>query len=327
MKADTSFLAKYQVDPSTFDTLPKAPLGMSSDPVIDDANLALGDAFQPAKDDILAGRGRQCYNHEGNKRFQEIVQKNKAKYTKARNRMEKSLIVDHVLEQVRNLTPSSGFIKKNSKTGQWFRLDSTAAREKCAHAMRDAIAPISEQTKGGKPKNAVAAKKGKKASRDAKSAVKFLPNKAKSCPVPPTTTRKSTLGAATHQLTLAEAISHQQPSFVNGRAPRPTTPLVTSMPPSYSNARQEGCHYPTSHHNMPTLGIANECAFGGVLLKEQHCYDPRPINAENVFFTTTAPFAQVGCQMFIASPDSLESVSIDSDVIDFAKMFLANSEA
>eukprot|EP00540_Astrosyne_radiata_P013815 CAMPEP_0116864208 /NCGR_PEP_ID=MMETSP0418-20121206/24687_1 /TAXON_ID=1158023 /ORGANISM="Astrosyne radiata, Strain 13vi08-1A" /LENGTH=378 /DNA_ID=CAMNT_0004499389 /DNA_START=64 /DNA_END=1200 /DNA_ORIENTATION=+ len=89
----------------------------------------------PTENDVLCGRGRNCFEHEGNKRFRQIVVKNISKYLEAASRKKKTIVVRSIIEQVHG---SGGrFLKKNSR-GLWYDSGMRGAKEKVGHSLRDA---------------------------------------------------------------------------------------------------------------------------------------------------------------------------------------------
>jgi len=103
------------------------------------AGFPLGPKYVPTSDDVVCGRGNVCYNHEGNRRFRDLVHSSLERYTKASTRHEKGLIVISIVDTVRQRTPNGGFIKKDSKSGEWYEIGDHSAREKVGQTIREAL--------------------------------------------------------------------------------------------------------------------------------------------------------------------------------------------
>jgi hypothetical protein len=91
----------------------------------------------PGPFDVVCARGRQFFNHPGNRRYRELIGHATKKYGMARNKMEKSLVVLKIIEQVH--LANGRFIKKEKKGGPWVEADEIFAREKCTQSLRDGL--------------------------------------------------------------------------------------------------------------------------------------------------------------------------------------------
>eukprot|EP00543_Licmophora_paradoxa_P002668 CAMPEP_0202442830 /NCGR_PEP_ID=MMETSP1360-20130828/2192_1 /ASSEMBLY_ACC=CAM_ASM_000848 /TAXON_ID=515479 /ORGANISM="Licmophora paradoxa, Strain CCMP2313" /LENGTH=162 /DNA_ID=CAMNT_0049058307 /DNA_START=195 /DNA_END=683 /DNA_ORIENTATION=- len=100
--------------------------------------------------DIISGRGKICNKRPGNKWFKELIANHLEQYSNTKTKMDKSLIVNKIVDEVRENTPSGGFVRKITKTGQWQVLDDTTAREKVGHAIRDALSATHSATSDNK---------------------------------------------------------------------------------------------------------------------------------------------------------------------------------
>ncbi|CAB9514805.1 Nitrilase family, member 2 [Seminavis robusta] len=104
----------------------------------------------PDKWSVVCGRGREPFEHVGNRRLRVLVDCHMEKYEKATTKMKKSTIVTSIVEAVRNGSEVGGFVKRNPVNGQWFEVGDALAREKVGQALREAIAamnPYRYQTK------------------------------------------------------------------------------------------------------------------------------------------------------------------------------------
>jgi hypothetical protein len=89
----------------------------------------------PSNNDVLLGRGAACWNHPGNRDFREIVVKYLKAYENARLRVEKTLIVTEILDQVH--AKGGRFLKKDLASKKWYIVENQQAIEKTGHAIRD----------------------------------------------------------------------------------------------------------------------------------------------------------------------------------------------
>jgi hypothetical protein len=98
--------------------------------------------YQLWDDDVYCGRGTQCYNHIGNQRFRSIIKQNLELYFNSPTRYDKSAIIDEIIHIVENKCfphGGLGFVKKDTKTGQYYQLSHYLAREKTSQAFCDAM--------------------------------------------------------------------------------------------------------------------------------------------------------------------------------------------
>ena len=75
--------------------------------------------FVPGENDVICGRGNECFNHIGNKRFRNIIESKIGLYSMASNRHEKSKIIDDIVHHVRSRSQCGGFVKKDLLTGRY----------------------------------------------------------------------------------------------------------------------------------------------------------------------------------------------------------------
>lgn len=103
--------------------------------------------FQPSYYDIMCGRGKGCSNWVGNRRFLVTVTMNKQRYLDASTKAAKSKVVDEIVRTIESNSPNAGFIKQEPSSGRWYKISHQQARNKVAHAMRDAIGAKDKKTK------------------------------------------------------------------------------------------------------------------------------------------------------------------------------------
>lgn len=99
----------------------------------------LAESFTPGDDDVICGRGKKCYSHIGNDRFRLRVLQMLDDYSKAKSKLDKSSVLSRVVDQVRQQSPTGGFVKQDTTTGRWFEVGDFLAREKTSQAFRDAL--------------------------------------------------------------------------------------------------------------------------------------------------------------------------------------------
>jgi len=86
--------------------------------------------------DILCGRGKTLFEHEGTKRFRMLIAKNMDAYVCAHGRTEKTKLVRKLTDDI--LEEGLVFWKKNGNNNKvWCKLSLTEAREKVGHTLRD----------------------------------------------------------------------------------------------------------------------------------------------------------------------------------------------
>lgn len=100
--------------------------------------------IQPGNTDILCGRGKAYANHPGNRKFKGIIESNLPKYKNASRRIERSIVLAAVVDEV--VDSGSRFLKKNKVTGEWTILDTDQCHEKVGHALRDLIRKIPKRS-------------------------------------------------------------------------------------------------------------------------------------------------------------------------------------
>eukprot|EP00522_Entomoneis_paludosa_P013679 CAMPEP_0172442152 /NCGR_PEP_ID=MMETSP1065-20121228/2626_1 /TAXON_ID=265537 /ORGANISM="Amphiprora paludosa, Strain CCMP125" /LENGTH=465 /DNA_ID=CAMNT_0013191895 /DNA_START=87 /DNA_END=1484 /DNA_ORIENTATION=- len=94
----------------------------------------------PGPTDVICARGKKALEHAGNKRFRAMVSGNMDTYSKAKTKLEKSLIVSHIIDQVRQASPPGGFLREDEDApGVWFEVGDAVAREKIGQGFRDLL--------------------------------------------------------------------------------------------------------------------------------------------------------------------------------------------
>lgn len=121
--------------------------------------------FEPSPYDVICGRGKIAFNHAGNHRFRVTIDIYLQRYSKAKTKLEKSIIVMSIVDIFRQNSPTGGFVKRDTSTGRWFEVGDAVAREKVGQALREALLAHHEPEKHKAKKMRKASLK--KARRDA----------------------------------------------------------------------------------------------------------------------------------------------------------------
>jgi len=97
----------------------------------------LDPSFQIGPYDVLCARGKAAYDAEGNRRFRQLVQQHQQAYSECSNKQEKSKIVSHIVNTVRQASPNGGFVKKIN--GTYYEVGDRHAKEKIGQTFRDLL--------------------------------------------------------------------------------------------------------------------------------------------------------------------------------------------
>eukprot|EP00980_Cylindrotheca_fusiformis_P000098 scaffold19_cov114-Cylindrotheca_fusiformis.AAC.45 len=85
--------------------------------------------FAPGHTSVICGRGRECTGSPGNIRFRKIIDSFLVPYSKAKNKIEKSIIVSRIISEVKSGKAERGIFCK-IENGVWWEVEDTVAREK-----------------------------------------------------------------------------------------------------------------------------------------------------------------------------------------------------
>jgi hypothetical protein len=83
---------------------------------------------KPTRKDILCGRGKSFINHEGNRRFRDVISKHKYAYSKGSQRSKRSQVVRAVVIEI--LRTGARFLKKPQNKLEWYDGGVSVAKEK-----------------------------------------------------------------------------------------------------------------------------------------------------------------------------------------------------
>jgi hypothetical protein len=85
------------------------------------------------ENDVLLGRGSS--KHFGNVMLRHLVTQNLAKYYNEPDK--KDLLINEIIETMKNLNPPGRFLSQNKKTGVWEDVGDIISQQKLAQAFRD----------------------------------------------------------------------------------------------------------------------------------------------------------------------------------------------
>ena len=114
-----------------------------------DKDTPLPDDFEPGAYDVIVNRGKHSYNHIGNRRYRLTIEMNTDRYSKAATKLDKSIVVNEIVDTFRSGSGGGGFVKK-TQDGQWVEIGDQLAREKVGHALRDSIQARQRRRAGSK---------------------------------------------------------------------------------------------------------------------------------------------------------------------------------
>jgi len=93
--------------------------------------------FTPNNYTVICGRGKDCFNSVGNRRFRIIVNMHLERYQLSASKAEKSTIVSDVVETIRQA--GGGFVKYDPGLSKWYEASDAVAREKTGAYFRDCL--------------------------------------------------------------------------------------------------------------------------------------------------------------------------------------------
>ena len=91
----------------------------------------------PAPLDVVCARGRDAWNHPGNKNLRRIIEQRRQKYSLASSKMERSDIVSRIVGDMRSKGIS--FLKQDVKSRLWKDIGDALARNKVGHLLRNSL--------------------------------------------------------------------------------------------------------------------------------------------------------------------------------------------
>lgn len=174
------------------------------DPIISNKQAYLPKDYVPASSDVVCGRGKANARLEGNQRFINIVRRNLGRYAAARKRIDKSIVVISVVQQV--VTDcGSKFIRYDSKAQRYFELSEDQVHEKTGHAIRDLL-------KNKKQKDVLNIKTNQRVDRRRKrSLLETKPDVSTSCSQLEADAMKSPNSILTAALEISDSLLSSEP--------------------------------------------------------------------------------------------------------------------
>jgi len=92
--------------------------------------------MMPNVNDVICGRGKGFYTHEGNFRFHELIAIHKKKYQKSL-KVEKTGISKSIVKLIKSNNPPGRFIEYDELSSTWTEVDVKRAWEKTGQALRE----------------------------------------------------------------------------------------------------------------------------------------------------------------------------------------------
>ena len=95
--------------------------------------------FVPHKFTIICGRGKVCTTSVGNKRLNKIIDNYRDLYAKATNKNEKTEVVSHIMQDVKEGVPSLYGLFCKIENGRYYQVKECIVREKVGGILRDRL--------------------------------------------------------------------------------------------------------------------------------------------------------------------------------------------
>mmetsp|Transcript_16674 Transcript_16674/g.27647 ORF Transcript_16674/g.27647 Transcript_16674/m.27647 type:complete len:198 (-) Transcript_16674:628-1221(-) len=105
-------------------------------------------AAKPQEMDVVCGRGRSTYHHNGNRLFRKIVEQFLERYSNATSKLGKSVVVSDIIVNIRKF--GGAFVKFNSSCGTYERVSERIVREKVGQGLRDVLHTQYKSSTGAK---------------------------------------------------------------------------------------------------------------------------------------------------------------------------------
>ena len=165
----TSLNETLEGSESPRETIAARPSQMNKKRCLDSSTLLPID-FCPNNYTVICGRGKACANAIGNRRLKVLASLFITKYSNARNKEEKTLIVSKIMEMIEDACPDErGTFVKHSN-GRWYVVDDSLAREKIGSALRELLFPKYKSSS-----------KSKQIARKRRKSLECIPTVSTSC--------------------------------------------------------------------------------------------------------------------------------------------------
>lgn len=99
-------------------------------------------SYQPTKVDVLCGRGKSNWNHEGNLMFRNFIKEQVCNYESTQLKGEKTPLIADIVNRIRSM---GGKFVKQDEASNWYDIGDILAREKVGHSLRDQVVAFSRQ--------------------------------------------------------------------------------------------------------------------------------------------------------------------------------------
>lgn len=99
----------------------------------------LPEDFKPSDNDVICGKGKNVFSHEGNRRFRQLVEISLDRYNEANTRGKKTQVVQDIVEMVRMNSNNGGGFVRQDKSGRWWEIGSQCSKEKVGHTIRESL--------------------------------------------------------------------------------------------------------------------------------------------------------------------------------------------
>lgn len=94
-------------------------------------------AHEPKTFDVLCGRGRDCYEHVGNKEFRDMIDANVRLYEETTTKHERGTIVTGIVRHIRK--NGGNFLRFDNQQQTWIELPEYEARQKVGQTIREVL--------------------------------------------------------------------------------------------------------------------------------------------------------------------------------------------
>ena len=91
------------------------------------ATLRNPSSREPTEDDVLCGRGRDCYKHLGNQVFRSVIDANLKLYMETGTKHERGTVVTSIVDRIRKA--GSSFLRFDAEHQTWIELPEYEARK------------------------------------------------------------------------------------------------------------------------------------------------------------------------------------------------------
>lgn len=130
---ETAFRYNFRIPPTRGKMIDTSLSKDNLTPWREDPDLVV---MEPAECDVLCGRGKTAFQHAGNMWLRLKIAKAVQEFEQCKSRVEKTKLVRSIVKDV--LNRGGRFLKRDCRDDEWYLAGYTDAREKVAHALRDA---------------------------------------------------------------------------------------------------------------------------------------------------------------------------------------------